>query len=280
MVSLTTRSKLGWLCQRNSSIGLSQFIQKTIKLKRPWRCTRRCINGRRPLKSQRNLIMVKYKNLKAIITPGCWNLDSKKKQLKSSKNKVIIPQPSNFILKAVFQPELPMQFTTLMSAILKMSSKKLPVVLLLQVCLKKQENSMNKWKNFKEPLTATLRVTSTKRLLTLPKMLNRDLQPVQKKDGVIILSQSNKPKLPSIITSKQKKFKKPLRHQLLLETGTKPSNYLLIKLLKLPDLITGRLLNIMPQSDNMTLPKNITLRQHYQLMPSKCMLKLANGSKH
>lgn len=138
---------------------------------------------------------------------------------------------------------------------------------------------MNKCKSFKEPWIVMSKVVCLRKLLILPKMLNPDLLQVYKKDGEIILSQSNKLRLLFITISKLKKFLKLSKHQLLLETGTRPSNYWPIKHLKSQDLIIDKSLNIIPLSDNMILLKSIIWKLHYQLTLSKCMPKQESGNK-
>lgn len=166
-------------------------------------------------------------------------------------------QQFNSISKEEFLLGLLMLSTILTSAIRKIFQKKLLEILPQQECLKKQENFMNKWKNFNDLSIAMSKETVLKRLLTLQKMLNHVLLQAQNKDGAIILYLSNKLRLQSIITSKHKRFKKRLRLQLVLGIGIRPSSYLLIKLLKQQDHITGKSLNIMRLLDSMTSHKNI-----------------------
>lgn len=138
---------------------------------------------------------------------------------------------------------------------------------------------MNKCKSFKEPWIVMSKVVCLRKLLILPKMLNPDLLQVYKKDGEIISSQSNKLRLLFITISKLKKFLKLSKHQLVLETGTRPFNYWPIKHLKSQDLIIDKSLNIIPLSDSMILLKSIIWKLHYQLTLSKCMPKQESGNK-
>ena len=94
--------------------------------------------------------MLKLKNLKVIIMLGFWTQVKNKKLPKLNNNKEIMLQLFNFIWKEVSQLELLMLFTILMSVIPKIYFKKLLIALLQLVCLKKQENFMNKWKSYKK----------------------------------------------------------------------------------------------------------------------------------
>lgn len=125
-----------------------------MKWKKQWKCTSKCINGKKLLKWHRSLSTVKCNNSKATTILGFWNLDKSKRQLKSRRKKVTIPQLSNSILKEAFLLELLMLYIILMSATPKMFLKRLQVIWLLQVCSKKLDKCTSKCKNSKELLIA------------------------------------------------------------------------------------------------------------------------------
>lgn len=128
MVFHTIRFKQDWPCLNVNSIELNLFIFKTMKLNKLWKCINKCTSGKKLSKSLRNLIMQRSNNWRATITHGFWSQAKKKKLPKSNNKKVTMWLPSSCILKVVFQQELPMLFTTLTWAILKIYWRKLQAV--------------------------------------------------------------------------------------------------------------------------------------------------------
>ena len=279
MEFLTTRCRLDWLCWRNSSTELSRFISKIMRLRRPWKCINKCISGKRLSKWPRSRIMERLRNWRVTITRGCLSPDRRKRLQRLRRKKGITLLQYNCIWRVVFPHVLLMSFTTPMWATHKTCLRKSLATLLLQECSKRLVNSMNKWRSFKKPSTVTSRAMSTRKQSTSPRMLNPDWSPAYNNVGATTSSPSSKPKQPSTTSLRQKRSKKPLRHQLLPGTGTRLSNFWPIRLQKLLDRITDKLQSTMRPLGSMTLLKSITWRRRFQLMHLRCMLKLESGNR-
>jgi 5'-deoxynucleotidase YfbR-like HD superfamily hydrolase len=96
MVSHFIKCKLDWQCYKSSSTEQNQYIFKTMKSKKLWRCINKCINGNKQLKLLKRLIMAKFKSLKSTIILGYYNQVNKKKQQRLKNSKEIIQQQFNF----------------------------------------------------------------------------------------------------------------------------------------------------------------------------------------
>lgn len=195
-----------------------------MRLNRPWRCTSNCISGTKLSNVPRRNATLMLKNSRKITTTGYSKQDRKKKQLRSSKRRAITIKPLHFTSKEVSQLEPPTWYTIRMSASPRICYKKSHPTSPNQECTRKQENYTKRWICFRRLWIAMSRETPTRKQLIWPKMLNLDLSPVWRNDGVTTSCLSNRPKLPSTTSSKQKRYRKPLRQPFWHVSGTKPSN--------------------------------------------------------